>query len=433
MNISALQHRVLRRIGIAVCCVITLSLTPAHAARFGAYNARAMAMGGTGVASASSDAAHYFNPALLAFYPQFKERAPQSRAVIPSASATVTDSVWHLAEFNHTNYETDLQVTIDNYNLDKTRPNASHVGGVASDLQSMLDAVAYDLLTVDATVGIAFGIPSRWQGGTFFLHNRVMGAGVIEPSAEDVQLLNDYINAMNYIATGGAQGQPVPELFDDQGNLIDLSETLTSTASARGLFLVESGVSVADSVDFAQRTWRWGLTPKIQAVSSFDYVEKAVQGGLDVTQDSQYRVQPNADFGVALDLPHQQRVGVVIKNIFPFKLTTPLSRDLTIEPQLRAGWTQHRKQMLLAVDVDLLPNDAIAESKDVQELAIGAEWRPTAWLRPRLGYNHNLRDFSTIGLASAGVGLVYSKMEIDITLGRGEDKRQAALQLAFPF
>lgn len=410
-----------------------MSIAPAYGARFGAYNARAMAMGGTGVSSAHSDAAHYFNPALLATYDQYKERAPQSRAVIPTATLTVSDSIWHLTQFNHTNYETALQQSIDTYNFDSTPTNAAHVGGVTRDLQNMLDTVAFDLLMLDGSLGLAFGVPSRWQGGTFFLQSRVMGAGVITPSDSDLQLLRDYIDSMDYIASGGARGRIVPALFDDQDKLIDLTNTLSSTAAARGLFLTESGVAFAESITLGQHTWRWGVTPKIQAVSSFDYVEAAAQGGLKVTQDSHYRIQPNVDVGVALELPQQQRIGLVIKNIFPFKFSTPMARDLTIKPQLRAGWSQQAKRVTLAADLDLWPNETIAEPNKAQDLALGAEWQPTAWLRPRVGYNHNLQDSGTLGLANVGLGLAWTTLELDITLGRSKNTRQIAAQLAVPF
>ena len=421
------------RVALAAGCLASVFIAPAYGARFGAYNARAMAMGGTGVASAHSDAAHYFNPALLATYTQYKERALQSRMVIPSATLIVSDSVWQLSKINHTNYEIALGQSIDNYNLDSTPTNAGHVGAVTRDLQNMLDSVAYDVLMLDGSVGLAFGVPSRWQGGAFFLQSRVIGGGVITPSDSDMQLLRDYIDSMDYIATDGARGRLVPALFDDQNKLIDLTGTLSSTAAARGLFLTESGVAIADSITLGQHTWRWGVTPKIQAVSSFDYVEIAAQGGLNVTQDSHYRVQPNADVGVAIELPRQQRIGLVIKNIFPFKFSTPMSRDLKIDPQVRIGWAQQGNRVTLAADLDLLPNATIAEPHKAQDFAIGAEWQPSSWLRPRVGYNHNLQDSATLGLVSVGLGLAWTKIGFDITLGRGKDKRQAAAQISVPF
>lgn len=390
-------------------------------------------MAGTGVVSAESADAVYFNPALLATYPYTKEHSGEPRFAFPVIATRFSSAAWDLADFQTQDYENQLRQSINSYNASPDTTTAAGVADTASALRNGLNLLNNKQIDIDGQLSMLVSVPTQWQGGAFFIQSRAVGSGILNLTDADVQLLNDYVDGLNFVATSGAEGRAVPNLFDAQGRLIDLTNTLTSVASARGALLVESGVSMADKFTWRDIPMYWGLTPKIQAISVFDYVEKASQGGLDVSHDINHRIRLNADVGWAMDFRGSYRAGLTVRNLVSQTLTTPLDTQVKIQPQIRGGLASYYGNWLFTTDLDLIRNPRWGFEAPSQEWAFGAEYRPLAKVALRAGYVHNLQDIGAAGLVTAGVGVTFFGVDFELAAGVGDKQETYALQLAGRF
>lgn len=392
-----------------------------------------MAMGGAGVAAADSANAVHFNPALLAVYDQYKDESGNSRFVVPTLVTQWSSSVWDLVRLQTDDIANDLAAAIHRYNATPGAATASTGASTAAMLsQALVDSASVGL-SFDVNSSIAVGIPSLRQGGAFYVNGRAIARGSVVYSGPDQQLLQRYRDSLTFIATAGAAGTPAPELFDEQGQLLDQVDQLTSSAQATGWLVGEAGVAIADENEFFGRALYWGLTPKIQAISAIDEVENAALGTVKVERDASYRVRMNMDAGFAVDLRPALRAGVVVKNLFPTALVTRLGREVELKPQWRAGAALRRGGLTLASDVDLLPNRSLAGEADSQQLSLGVEYAVFSRLRARAGYVHNLADISTSGMLTAGLGVSLASMDLDLAYATGTQSQAASLRLLFRF
>lgn len=418
---------------LALCLLLIGGNAVTHAAPFGFFDPRSMAMGGAGVAAADSANAVHFNPALLAVYQQYKDDSGNSRFVVPALGAEWSDSTWNLVELQAQDTAADLAAAINAYNAAPTASSALGVASAANTLSAAIVDATAEALFFDLNSSVVVGIPSLRQGGAFYMNARAVASGEVAYSSADQQLLQQYVDGLTFIATGGAAGTPAPELIGDQGELLDQTNDLSSSARATGWLVGEAGVATADEVELLSRAVYWGVTPKIQSLSAIDEVENAALGTVKVERDATYRFRMNMDAGAAIDLQPNLRAGVVVKNLFPTTLTTQLGNEVKLQPQLRAGLAYRTARATLAADVDLAPNASLAGEPDTQHVSFGAEYAALSWLRGRAGYMHNLADVSTTGLWTAGIGISGWSMDLDIAYGASSQRQAASLRLLFRF
>lgn len=414
-------------------CLLIGEISASQAAPFGFFDPRSMAMGGAGVAAADSANAVHFNPALYAVYSQYKDDSGNSRFVVPTLAAAWSASIWELVELQAQDFAGDLASAINAYNAAPATASALGVASAARSLSSAIADAASDALFFDLNASVVVGIPSMRQGGAFYVNGRAVAAGEVVYSDADQQLLQDYVDGLTFIATGGAAGTPAPGLFGDQGQLLDATGDLSSSAQATGWLVAEAGVAIADESELFSRPVYWGLTPKIQGISAIDEVENAALGTVKVERDATYRLRMNLDAGLATDLSPSWRVGVVAKNVLPTTLTTRFGTEVELAPQLRAGIAYRTARALFAADLDLIPNDSLAGEPDSQQLSLGAEFTPLSTLRARAGYMHNLAAISAPGLVSAGLGISVWSMDVDLAYGASSQHQAASLHLLFRF
>lgn len=390
-------------------------------------------MGGAGVAVADSANAVHFNPAMLAVYDQYKDDSGNSRFVVPTLAVQWSDTVANLVDLQSSGIVDNLVANIDRYNAAPGASTASSVAASAGGLSQALIDAASDGLFFDANGAVVVGIPSLRQGGAFYVNGRTVAGGQVTFSGVDRQLLQQYIDGLTFIATSGAFGTPAPELFDAQNQLLDQTGELNSSARVTGWLVGEAGVAIADESELFARTLYWGLTPKVQGMSSIDEEENAARGTVKMERDASYRFRTNLDAGVAIDLRSDLRAGMVIKNLFPTRLETQLGRVVEFEPQWRAGLGWHRPRLTLAVDLDLMPNQGFGGDADSQQFAAGGEFTILGWLRARAGYIHNLADVAETGIVTGGLGVSIWSTEMDLAYAAGAQSQAASLRLLFRF
>jgi len=415
-----------------------LCLPIAQAIPFGYFDARSVAMGGVGVASATSANAVFYNPAMLARYKVRKEKGNNSRFIFPTISARVSLDAEDLEDFRTNDIDSRLDSAINAFD----RNNAATVNDVvniARELQSDLNDISSSPLLLDGNVGMVLGIGHRRQGGSLMINRRIVADGKLNQSAEDRQLLNAYIDDMSFIASNGAQGAPHPEIYID-GNrnnqlIPDQIDNLTSNATASGLLITELGISMSWEVTAFDYLVALGVTPKFVQVVTYDSNATATDNNIESNRDEDDSWKMTADIGMAKAFDEKIRWGVVIKNIIPLDYKTALGNTISVKPQVRAGAAYELSWGRVAADLDILKNKAIGSGGDSQELGLGLEWDFKRWLQLRGGYNYNLagEGDGSKGLMSAGLHFSAVGFTFDIGYADNGDSLAAGLQLGYRF
>lgn len=414
--------------------VFVISKT-AVAVPFGQFDPRSLAMGGAGVASATSANAAYYNPALLAMFKTRKEIGKNSQFIIPTFTGRYVEAVETIEEVDEDNFDQDLVNAINAYNANQNAANAQAVRVAASDLENNLDDLLNGPAHVDANAGIVLGIGHKHEGGSIMINRRVVGDGDVENFQNDLELLDTYIEAMEFIETGGDPATAAmlyPEVFAAGGTLQD---NLTSSAVAGAMLITEIGMAMAGQFTIAERKFAIGITPKVVHVETFDFLADAVTNTTTDVEDDHEDWNVNLDIGIARQFDAHWRAGFVIKNVRTLKYKTSLGNTLEIKPQIRIG-AMHKSHLgLYAVDLDVIKNKPVRRGYETQMLAFGGEWRTLHFLKLRAGASKNLSgvDDGKKILYTAGMhGDIFNGI-IDLTLAKNSYERAFGLQLGFRF
>lgn len=411
---------------------LLLQGVPVQAQTFGLYEARGLAMGGAMVAQAGLEQAAWYNPALLAFHDRDEDVGQDGRMSLSlvAQSEGPLDSVLDFYD-----EELDIQVTdsVDAYNAS---PGAESAQGVL-DAVNRLDEVAADLtdrpVEIDGHLGWSLTVPGKRQGGALILGARVVGVTSGNITPEDRAVLDDYRQAMSFIATGGSEGEERPELFVD-GELQDPKENLTSSAFIGALAIVEFGLALAKELPVFGHPVAFGITPKGQRIlvlrQDFTFSDEVIE--LDTEENGEVFFDGNVDLGVATQLQEHYRIAFTARNLLRDTYRLDDGREFTLRPAYRLGAAYLDERWSLGLDADLIENESVAGEASAQELAFGGGWRVWPWLELRGGYCHDLTG-NRSDLLSAGVGLRWWRLETEFAYASGDDTEGAAFKLAWAF
>jgi len=389
-------------------------------------------MGGTSVASANNDNAQFYNSALLAFNHEIEERTQDSRFWFPLLVPQVSDSAItaeHLLQkFDRSSISNAVQVFNDTQDMQ----SAQDLARTFSRLDSYLRQLADEDLTSDVYIGTAVSEPGRFQGAGFFFGARVLGGGVTAVSGADRATLAAYEEGLAFVASGGTEGAPHPELFDANGALISPAGGFDSTMAAAGVVVVEAGVAMSGQFHPFGRSLAAGLTFKVQSLYTFEDSESVIENRIDVGRNSDYQGDLNFDLGIAKDLGDHWRVGLAAKDIIPHNYVTSLGTVIRMRPHARLGVAYRADRFQLAADADLNKNEPIGFEGPTQELAIGGEWTVSEPVRLRAGYRYDLQG-NRAGIVSLGAGALWGRFALDLAYATGRDTRAMALQAGYAF
>lgn len=441
----------------------------AQAVPFVEFDARALAMGGTGVASASYAAAALFNPALLAV-PSLDDTVSFDMPFLGGIVADPGQFVAAAQQLSDRKAVQNLLDVADSFAVQAERLGRLAQNGQAKDAVGELAALnekarqlagysaqaAGDLrqisgksLRAELGTGTAFAFPNQALAWGVFLNVRAMAAAQVAVEEDDVRLIEQ----------SGRDLQAVTQLFSDQVNAAaqDSQKVVQSwqqLASESGLFsgnryqldkgafqssgrvvgigISEVGLSLARQQMIVGQPYYLGVTPKLVRLDVFDYtgrVDELERDRFNASEhlDSRYRL--NVDLGLARVWGAQQQwqFGAVIKNLLPQRLHSrsydsvatradgsQLRRHydgqvFTLQPQLRTGVAYRLPRWTLAADLDITRNDGVAFGNASQYLGLGVEYSPSNTAMLRAGYRHDLGALHsgsfTAGFNLAGVQL----------------------------
>lgn len=394
-------------VGIASICLAGAAI----AAPFSPFDARAMGMGGTGVASAKSASAANFNPALLATQSDDDDFG----MIFPAIGIIATDAD-DLIDGIDEIQDQDLDALSDAI----TAGSAPLIEQAAADLATALRGIDGDRLTASLGGGASFSIPSKKFG--MALNISIFSTVAISPTISAADLA-----AIDSIAAGYT-GQPDP------------TNNLTSTVNAIALAVAEVGITFARTFDSADG-WALGITPKIQQIITYDYlttVSSDPDQGFD-SDDIQDSEESESFFNVDIGISKKfgsdlsWRAGLVVKNLVEQEVTSVLGTEMMISPQARIGISHDTSWSTVAVDLDLTDNDSVIAGESSQYLAAGIELDAFDTAQLRFGYRHNLSDDDGEDLLSAGLGLSPLGISVEISAIGNEDTVGLVFQTGFRF
>jgi len=429
------------------------SFGQAYATPFSSYDPRSMAMGGVGVASSNSNHAANFNPALLA------NNVDNFSLNLPTIGGSITDSD-NLADAAQAFWDQDLVNRLSNdissYNNSlanvtptQTINSLKKIERAVRTLSSKLRSISDKPLQGELGINVGFAIPGMKNGGAFSISSVAVGSAV--GFYRDANLLRNVGEDINTLASCLQQAlntqticnQPTLNFIGNNGRItfdpLNSSNGITSSGVARGLNLLEIGISFAHHVK--QYDFNVGITPKYVTASLFDF-----EANIDLVDNLNIKASDyisttenfNADLGASKTLQFQGKelkVGAVLKNMTPQTYQSKLGNEVKLNPQLRVGAAyQASDWAMVAVDMDLTRNEAIASEKASQFIGVGTEMDAWGWAQWRMGYRLDLVNNARNTL-SVGAGFSPFGAHVDLALSSNSDLSEVggALQFALRY
>lgn len=179
-----------------------------------------------------------------------------------------------------------------------------------------------------------------------------------------------------------------------------------------GLTMQEIGLSLG----MPYKDFRFGITPKLQSVMTYDYSEPLstvdTGGDFDTQSEKDNGNNFNLDAGVVYKLSESTQLGLVGRNLLAQDYQTILGTTIKFEPQFRAGIAYTGSWFAAAFDMDVTSNERIAFGEKTRTAGIGAE--ADAWiLKLRAGYitdiENSRNNTATFGLSLFGINLAAQK------------------------
>jgi len=363
-----------------------LAAPTASALPFGTFDARSAAMGGVGVATGNRFAS-FNNPALLTTADEIHEWF----LLFPTVGRQLGDPDKLDDDFDA------FQQAADSLDANPTPANRDAV-------QSSLDALDGAVYEESGNGAFMLAVPSRILSGAAFV-NVYKGFNVR------------------------------PKL--DVDNLLTDPPTYNSELEYRGFSVLENGVSAAKLFEGGKNWWsEWavGFNAKFLLVEGYGYSENVRSAELKL--DDSQRVNGsafNVDVGVLKEFG-VFKLGLVGKNLFAtnFDYGRLSGEQFEIGPQVRLGMAYQSRHAVLELDVDLTENEPLGFGPVTRIAALGWEYQLARWFTLRAGYRQNMVD-TKAGSASAGLGLLFGALYIDIAGSTGDAQDGVAAQLGFQF
>ena len=320
-------------------------------------------------------------------------------------------------------------------------PTTGTLPAVSAQLATLSDKP----ITADGGVATVVGIPSKKLGVAFFANGTVATGGLFQ--YKDAATLTTISNQANCLATlpGTATTTDVANCGTPNFN----TNTLQSGINFRGVLLSEFGFSLSREFHPYNKSYAFGITPKIMKATLFDALINVNNTNQSNVTGADYIAEyniANFDLGAAKDYNNGWRTGLVIKNVIPYKLefksiplgapsgSTPVATgdSLTLKPQARFGVSHANSWSTVALDVDLTRNDPSGLENSTQYIALGGELKAFGWAQIRAGYRADMVN-SARNVASLGLGLSPFGAHVDVAVAGNANEIGASFQLGFRY
>jgi F plasmid transfer operon, TraF, protein len=425
-----------------------------NAIDYGIYDARSLAMGGTVVAVGETSQAAYGNPALLAFHDGDEDKTLDGRVHLPSIVLQAANTIESALEAVDDNLDTELSTAITSYNADNSAANAGLVATSSAALRDVLDKIANKDLNVDAFVGVTVSEPSDRAGGAFYMGVRAIGVGTSTVTAQDLALLDEYIAATEQIAAGTPPAVIIaqhPNLIDANGQLVDPTPTLSSSATVGGLSIAEWGMALAKEFTLWGQPVSFGVTPKMMRIDAYrgntDF-QNANTTGVDAelnkfSDSKSTHAAFNIDMGVAAIIAEHYRVSLAVKDVKsrdfvtkqdPDPITGIADADIVIKlhARPRLGLAYVNNAFSVGFDYDLAESTPIANELPTQNMSLGMEYTLFDSLSLRAGYRQD-KNGTRDNVMSGGFEYHLKRFVVAMAYAQSTDIKGGSLELGWTF
>lgn len=416
-----------------IITLLAAHMASAAADSYGVFDARTLALGGTGVALGNIDTGHFYNPALTAFHTGHEDRTRDGSHSVHLVVAALSDGARIAADTIDDDLEGRLSDAIDAINAAPDSPAAARAGiSAAQELERAMRDLDGENISADGYLGYSVSLPGDSEGGAFFAGTRMIGRGLSQIATADFDLLEDYVEALEFVESGGTRGEPHPGLRDGTGNFLDPSLCIQSSASGVGLLLSEIGVSAAKQYTLRGQDVALGIAPKVVHLRVFNESWRVVNGEFESAGEDFTEFYFNLDLGAAVTLADHWRVGLALKDLRSKTVFTELGEPIELQHRARLGLAYIGEQLDIGLDADL---DKTADPRGIaqrQDVSLGMEYRLPIRLALRLGYRHDLE--SSVGdQLSAGVGWYTNSVLLDLSYIQGDGGKGGALRLGWAY
>jgi hypothetical protein len=357
-------------------------------------DARAVAMGGSGVAGASYQYASFHNPALLSHVDDSDDFA----LVLPAITVSAADNDQVVDGIDN------LQLALDRYYASPNETNASLA-------QQSLLALDNNKATAKVSLAMAVVLPNRYLATALFAHGYLDGNVLTDIDSSDInRLVND-------------------------------NTELLSSASVIAVGVLEVGMSFAHAFELEPVTLSVGISPKYQQLETFFYNNSVAdfdQDNFDADQYRQQQDQLNIDLGLTATWQNGFVLGVSARNLISQQLHTVQLNDIAylyeIKPQYTVAASYQSSWFNANIDAELNSKRGFALQDESQWLAAGVEFNAVNWAQIRFGYRDDLKSNQQSQL-TAGIGFSpFATVHLDVAaMYADKNDAGAAMSLAFTF
>ena len=429
----------------------------ASADNFYPFHARAAAMGNTGVASARSSGAPFYNPSMLAKQSSEKE----FEILLPMLGILAADDdelIDSLDDIDEGAYVDNFTDAVDRYNAAIDTGIPAELRGATGATIDSLNALDGEIVKLDESTlranigaGLTVAIPSKSVAMAFSATSHAsISARFNYEDSQTVAKYTDGLDALtdDYIAGTVDPNAPLNPLYADLVEIDPVSEklvlkdpTINSEIEAVALTLSELAVSFAHEFTIAGTEIALGVTPKYVRVTTYDYTARVVDEGVDGTEDvaDDIKDTKEADSNMNIDIGAAWQSGnwtsgLAIRNLLSQDYKTIADRSYKLKPHARVGGAYSGGWFNVAADLDLTEQDGLFEDQETQFLATGVEFDLADIVQLRAGYNHNLSDTDT-SMWSLGMGLSPGgvMIELAVTSAPKIDAVGGTIQFGFRF
>ncbi len=429
-----------------------LVTSSSFAISYGVYDARALAMGGAATAVGRPEQAAFYNPALLGLHDKDEDDSRDGRFYMPVLVAQVSDTVETAVDAYDDNLDEELSNAINTYNQGQTQLAAGQLSQTATDLRGALEDIGNEDLNLDGFVGMSISEPSLFEGGAVYIGARFLAAGSSTVTDADLAQLDRYIEAMDLVAAGAdptTVSASYPDIFDGNGNLVDVTTDLTSSADVGALAIGEWGVALGKAFDIGDQKIAIGITPKLMRVDAYrDSVDFTTDTDPVAVEDSfsdslSTYTSFNMDLGISAQIYGNFIVSLTGKDLFEKSFRTrgepdPVTGEPTaglpvkLSPRYRMGVAYVNDSLSVGLDYDLEESTPMAREMSTQEIGIGAEYVLFNSLALRAGYKTDQAEGGG-NYGSVGIGWRLSRFVVDLAYTSGGDTQAGGLQLGWAF
>lgn len=385
-------------------------------------DARAFAMGGTGVAAGRPASASFYNPALLSI--QHKDNQDDFNITLPSVNARLADDEDVPGQVD------DLQQTIDEFNAAANSNNPAEARQSAEKLLSQLQSLDQDAMRADVGLGLAIQKPGQ-----------ALGVGIYASGTLRANVRGDFDEEDEQFLTGIIEGGPIENI--DSGDLN--GRQLQSSGRIVAAAVSEVGLTLSRQFSAGDNALALGITPKYVQLRTFDYERSVSDFEEDDFDAGEYETSKstfNVDLGTAYTFGADKQwvAGASVRNLVPMDIRTVSGDEVEVNPLVTVGIAHRSNWHTLAVDLDLTKNEAFSFEDDSQWLSVGGEVDVFDSLQLRAGVRHNLahNDDTSEGIAeknqfTAGLALSPFGVRIEVSglVGDGEVGGAAELGVMF--